>query len=143
MPHSSQCSWNDVSMHAIGLRMRLGVVVASAVLAAGCSGGEKSAESDPLVARGEVLAERCAGCHSTDGSSRSGPTWKGLAGSQVTLTDGRVVAADDEYLKRSILDPNAEIVDGFQKTMAFAVPPGSISEDDANALIAYIRSVRG
>jgi cytochrome c oxidase subunit 2 len=46
---------------------------------------------------GERLANQrgCLACHSTDGSGRTGPTWQGLAGSQVRLSDGSMVTADD------------------------------------------------
>ena len=72
--------------------------------------------------RGEkqVKASGCTGCHSLDGSARPGPTWKGLAGSQVKLADGSTVTADDEYLLESIADPNAQVVEGFPPNM---MPP--------------------
>ncbi|MEJ2746834.1 MAG: hypothetical protein P8183_02795 [Anaerolineae bacterium] len=56
----------------------------------------------------------CSGCHSIDGSTMSGPTWLGLYGHQVQLTDGTTVTADDAYIRESILNPNAKIVAGFQ-----------------------------
>jgi hypothetical protein len=42
----------------------------------------------------------------------TGPSWKGLAGSQVKLGDGRTVAADDAYLTRHIIEPDALTVKG-------------------------------
>ena len=56
----------------------------------------------------------CSGCHSIDGSTMAGPTWLGLYGHQVQLTDGTTVTADDAYIRESILNPNAKIVAGFQ-----------------------------
>ena len=53
-------------------------------------------------------------CHSADGRSSVGPTWKGLYGSEVELEDGTTVTADDEYLVRAIKDPEAERVEGDQ-----------------------------
>lgn len=51
-------------------------------------------------------------CHSVDGSASVGPTWKGLYLSQVKLSDGSVVAADEPYLRESISEPGAKTVDG-------------------------------
>ena len=48
----------------------------------------------------------CTTCHSADGSAKTGPTWKGLAGHEVELADGSKVAADESYLRESITDPS-------------------------------------
>ena len=55
----------------------------------------------------------CVGCHSIDGNPGVGPTWLGLFGRQEQMTDGTTITADDEYLRESILNPNAKIVAGF------------------------------
>ncbi len=55
----------------------------------------------------------CAGCHSLDGTPGAGPTWQGLYGREEVLTDGTTITADDEYIHTSIVDPNAQIVQGF------------------------------
>jgi cytochrome c oxidase subunit 2 len=56
----------------------------------------------------------CSGCHSLDGTPLAGPTWQGIYGRQEPLDDGTTVTADEEYIRNSILDPNAQIVTGFQ-----------------------------
>lgn len=68
---------------------------------------------------GALVAEEagCLTCHTTDGEESTGPTWQGLFGSEVTLTDGTAVVADEEYLRRAIVDPAAEVVDGYQPVM--------------------------
>ncbi len=89
-----------------------------------------------LVEQGRMLAESraCVACHSTDGSSGIGPTWQGLFGRTETLVDGTTVVVDADYLKESILNPNAKIVQGFAPVM----PPGSYTETELDALITYI-----
>ena len=96
-----------------------------------------SAPVGDRLARGEQLARNfgCLGCHSLDGSAAVGPTWLGLYGSTETLDDGRQVLVDEAYLRSAILEPNAEIVRGYQPIMP-AVPFG---EEDLSALIHYIR----
>ena len=91
---------------------------------------------------GAQLAELqgCLSCHTTDGSPLVGPTWLGLYGSEETLEDGTTILVDDEYLRRSILDPAAQIVQGFPNVM----PPtyqDALSEEEVQALIEYIESL--
>ncbi len=65
--------------------------------------------------RGEAWAERlgCAACHSIDGSVLPGPTWLGLVGRTEELDNGQTITADEEYIIDSILNPNEQIVAGF------------------------------
>jgi cytochrome c oxidase subunit 2 len=55
----------------------------------------------------------------------------------VTLTDGRELRADDQYLRDAILDPNAHIVAGYRAIMP--TYRGVIDEADAIKLVAYLR----
>lgn len=96
------------------------------------------------IERGERLVDErgCLACHSTDGSPGAGPTWKGLAASEVKLADGRIVLADREYLIRSILDADAETVAGFTRgLMAGAIRPGSLTQDQAAAIVSYLETL--
>ncbi len=91
------------------------------------------------VEQGRLLAESgaCLVCHSLDGSTTIGPTWKGLFGKTETMTDGSTVVVDADYLKESILSPNAKIVEGF----APAMPPASFTDAELDALISFIKDV--
>jgi mono/diheme cytochrome c family protein len=98
-----------------------------------------------LVARGKGLytADGCSACHSLTGSSSVGPSFKGLAGSAVTLTSGQTVTADDAYLERSIADADAEIVKGYHAgVMSAAIGSYDLAAkpDDIRALVAFIKS---
>jgi len=98
-----------------------------------------------LVARGKGLdsADGCSACHSLTGSSGVGPSFKGLAGSAVTLTSGKTVTADDAYLERSIADADAEIVKGYRAgVMSAAIGSYDLAAkpDDIRALVAFIKS---
>lgn len=67
------------------------------------------------VERGQVwYAEfACNSCHSVDGTQVIGPTWLDLYGSERLLADGGTAVADDDYIHLSIVEPNADIVAGF------------------------------
>ncbi len=85
----------------------------------------------------------CLACHSTDGTKKIGPTFKGLAGSRVTVvTAGKEheIIADDEYLRRSVMDPQADIVKGYPPVM----PPqkDAISPDELSEILEYIKGLK-
>ncbi len=87
---------------------------------------------------GALLYERlaCNTCHSIDGSPNVGPTFQGLFGSTEQLASGAKVTVDANYLRRSILEPGAQIVAGYQNLMPASY--STLSEKQLSALIAFI-----
>jgi cytochrome c oxidase subunit II len=94
------------------------------------------------VGKGKSLFESsaCLGCHSIDGTPKVGPTLKGVYDSTVSLADGKTVKADEEYLRESILEPNAKIVKGYQQIMPSF--KATLKDDDVAAIIAYIKTLK-
>ena len=92
---------------------------------------------------GATLAQTqgCLGCHSIDGSQLVGPTWLGLYGSQVTLADDTSVVADEEYVRRAILETNAEIAKGYPANVMPSIYVDTLSEEQVDALVEYIKSL--
>jgi cytochrome c oxidase subunit 2 len=82
---------------------------------------------------------RCDTCHLSGGLPGRGPSLENLFGSEVALSDGRKVIADEDYLRESILRPAAKVVVGFQPIM----PPyeGQIGEQALLQIIAKIKSM--
>jgi len=80
----------------------------------------------------------CSTCHRFDTQGR-GPNLTGVFGSKVQLEDGRTVVADEEYVRESILSPASKVVSGFKPIMP--VFQGIVSEDQLNALVAYVKSL--
>ena len=110
------------------------------VLAA-CGGDDQVADLE-LSAAGEegrhlVETEGCAACHGGDGRGVVGPALAGLPGSEVDLEDGSRVVADDAYILRAILEPDAEVRAGFTVVM----PVNTLTEDDARAVLAYLKEL--
>ena len=103
--------------------------------------GTGSASGGSLVEQGEQLArdQGCIACHSLDGGAGVGPTWKGMVGKNETLIDGSSVLVDDGYLKESIVNPNAKVVKGYAPIM----PPAQLTDDQLDALVAYLKSASG
>jgi cytochrome c1 len=136
-----------------GSALALGVLLC---LGCGCAGTQhpgSTATPSPAqavrspVTRGEQLyqADGCSDCHSLDGTPGTGPSWKGLAGSRVRLSGGQTVIADDSYLSRHIVEPNALTVAGYPgEVMAEAIGAFDLKSKpaDVRALVAFIDSVR-
>ena len=96
------------------------------------------------VLLGEQYAQQygCAVCHSIDGSTGIGPTWKGLYQSQVLLSNGTKLTADQAYLTRSITDPNFRTIAGFSLNVMPTTFGQTLSQAQVSALVAYIESIK-
>jgi cytochrome c oxidase subunit II len=113
------------------------VVLEPAQYEAWLSGGGAAGS---MASNGQNLFQQlgCSTCHRSDTQGR-GPNLEGLFGKPVQLEDGRVVTADENYIRESILAPGAKIVSGFKPIMP--VFQGLVSEEQLNALVAYVKSL--
>jgi cytochrome c oxidase subunit II len=93
-----------------------------------------------LASNGQTIFQQlgCSTCHRSDTQGR-GPNLAGVFGKPVQLEDGRKVTADENYLRECILNPRAKLVSGFKPIMP--VFQGLVSEEQVNALVAYIKSL--
>lgn len=85
----------------------------------------------------------CFACHSIDGSKLVGPSFKGVWGSTHLVTTGREereIVVNEEYVKRSIYDPNADIVDGYGRGLMLSYE-GQLSDNDISNIIEYLKTV--
>lgn len=85
----------------------------------------------------------CTGCHSLDGSALVGPSYKDMFGRKVkVMVDGTLkeIISDEAYLKRAIIDPDVEIVDGFAEGMMSSYKD-VLSEKDIDILMDYFKGV--
>ncbi len=85
----------------------------------------------------------CFACHTIDGNKLVGPSFKGIWGEEVTVTTGgqkRQIVVDEEYIRRSIYDPNADIVDGFNRGLMLSYE-GQLSEEDVDNIIEYLKTL--
>jgi cytochrome c551/c552 len=115
----------------------------AAVACGGSDGGSAASAEGP----GEQVYRQyaCASCHSLDGSEGTGPTFKGLAGSTVTLKGGKTTKATPEYLERAIVDPDAELVEGYAPGLMTASIDSFDLEDkpeDVRELVEFIQAAK-
>ncbi|MDX2127726.1 MAG: cytochrome c oxidase subunit II [Chloroherpetonaceae bacterium] len=86
------------------------------------------------------ISKACVTCHSVDGTANTGPTWKGAYGKKHKLADGSEVLADENYLRESMLEPNAKVVAGYQPVMP--TYQGILKQKQIDAIIAYMKTIQ-
>jgi cytochrome c oxidase subunit 2 len=96
----------------------------------------------PPAVQGAKLFEElnCISCH-RNGAAQRGPVLEGLYGKTVQLKGGGTVVADDNYIRESIVNSNAKTVNGFEALMPTYLT--QLSEEQVNALLAYVRDTLG
>jgi cytochrome c oxidase subunit 2 len=101
---------------------------------------KKLIERLPPVELGKLVYSKqgCNACHTVDGTPKIGPTWKGVYGTTEKLTGGATVVVDENYIRESILDPQAKTVDTYPKSM----PVTKLSDREITGIIEYIKSLK-
>lgn len=99
-------------------------------------------QQSPAVA-GQQLYESlgCVSCHGAQGEGGRGPALAGLFGRQVFLNDGQTLTADEGYVRESIENPAAKLVNGFGPIMPTF--QGQVTPDQLIQIMAFIKSLHG
>ncbi len=82
----------------------------------------------------------CLGCHSTEGSKKIGPTFKGLFGKKETVIRQGVkmqVTVDEAFIKNYILNPNVDIIEGYPPIM----PKLPVTEKELDVMVDYLETL--
>ncbi len=101
------------------------------------SGG---APGESLAAAGakRFQEQACNSCHTEQAGAR-GPSLVGLFGKTVRLQGGQTIVADEAYIRESITNSQARLVEGYPPIMPTF--QGLISEDGLLQLVAYVKSL--
>ena len=83
----------------------------------------------------------CMQCHSVDGTAKVGPTLMGVYGRSGAMADGATVAADENYIRESILEPMTRVVAGYEPVMP--TYQGRLKDAEITAIIEYLKSLSG
>ena len=123
--------------------MRIRHVVALvlfAVLALGACSQEPDIPLSAPAEAGRELARNsgCSSCHGKNGQGVTAPSWQGLYLKQVPVEGGATVLADEEYLYRSITDPQADI----RRDWTIKMPANDLTDDQVQSIIAYIKELQ-
>ncbi len=105
-----------------------------------------SAQAETPGATGKKIMQNigCFACHTVDGTKLVGPSFKGIWGEEQTVVTGgqtRKVKVDEEYVKRSIYDPNADVVEGFMKGLMVSYK-GQLSDADVTNIVEYLKTLK-
>lgn len=97
-------------------------------------------EPATLAEEGEQLFQQfgCVSCHQPDGTG-VGPSLVGVFGNPVELESGEVVVADIQYVRDSIIEPNAQIVAGYPPIMPTYAD--QVTEEELLQLVEYIQAL--
>ena len=104
---------------------------------------ERQSNKLPPAQRGARLFIRkgCASCHTVDGTPKIGPTLKGVYGSMVRVVVGPPLKADDDYIRRSLLEPDFRIVEGFE-SVRMPTFKGLLKDHEIDELIQYLKTLK-
>jgi len=103
---------------------------------------DKFAEDMPPAERGALIYRRqgCQGCHSIDGTAKTGPSFKGIYGQTHNFSNAPPTVVDENYIRESILEPSAKIRAGYPNKMnSFK---GQLTDEQISDLIAFIKSLK-
>ncbi len=142
----------------------LTLVLALGLMLSACGGGDKKEEAVPAEApaaqeeaapaavgdpaKGEKLfnqstlngAPGCVTCHSLDPDvTIVGPSLAGVATRAAEREPGK---SAEEYLRESIVDPNAYVVEGFPEGVMPQNFGDVLSEEEINDLVAFLLTLK-
>jgi cytochrome c oxidase subunit 2 len=103
---------------------------------------ERLLDATPPVELGKMMYDKqgCATCHSLDGTRLVGPSFKGLWGKLETLADGSTVTVDENYIRESLLEPQAKLVSGYAPAMP--TYQGKLSDQKITGIIEYLKTLK-
>ena len=116
----------------------IAAAVTFSLVAAACGSDAPALSDTGARGRSTAINNGCSACHGTDGQGGTGPTWQGLAGSEVELIDGSFVIADVEYLTRAITDPAADLRAGYNLQMP---ENNRLTDSEIADIVAYINEI--
>ena len=104
--------------------------------------GDEQTRKMPLKDLGKLVYENkgCATCHSLDGTKGQGPSWKGVWGATHKAADGKEYKVDENYIRNSILNPQAVVVQGYEPIMPTF--QGLLREREILAVIEYMKTLQ-
>jgi cytochrome c oxidase subunit 2 len=119
--------------------------VAQAVAEPGKKTAEEKKEAAPTQLEGATLLQvkGCVACHTTDGTPKIGPTFKGLFGKkEIVIRDGkeREITVDEPFIRQTLLQPELDRVKGFPPIMPSQ--KGLLTDEEIKAIVEYIKTLK-
>jgi cytochrome c oxidase subunit 2 len=102
--------------------------------------GNASQQSPAVAGQQLVQSLGCVSCHGANGEGGRGPALVGLFGSKVFLTNNQTLIADEGYIRESIENPAAKVVNGFSPIMPTF--QGQVTPEQLIQIMSYIKSLQ-
>lgn len=90
-----------------------------------------------------IQVKGCIACHTTDGTPKIGPTFKGVFGKQEVVTSNgqeRRITVDEAFIKQTLMHPEIDRVKGFPPMMPSQ--QGQLTDKEIDEIIEYIKSLK-
>jgi len=104
----------------------------------------KKVEGKPALEGAQLIQVKgCIACHTTDGTPKIGPTFKGVFGKKETVIRAgkeREITVDEAFIKQTLLHPEIDRVKGFPPIMPSQ--QGQLTGNDIDAITEYIKSLQ-
>jgi len=114
---------------------------------AGEKHGEKEHATKAALASEEgaklIEVKGCVACHTTDGTPKLGPTFKGVFGKKETIIRNgqeREITVDEAFIKQTLLHPEIDRVKGFPPIMPSQ--QGQLTDKEIDEIVEYIKSLK-
>jgi cytochrome c oxidase subunit 2 len=104
---------------------------------------EKKREAARIDVAALLEVKGCLACHTTDGTPKIGPTFKGVFGKkEIVIRDGkeREITVDEEFIRQTLLQPELDRVKGFPPIMPSQ--KGLLTDQEIDAIIEYLKSLK-
>ena len=108
-------------------------------------GNEKFVRKEPTTNGRLLYALHCMSCHTLDGKKKIGPSFVDLWTRKRTVTRaGRsdIVTTDEQYVRESILQPQAAIVQGYEKANRMVDIRKTLNEKQIDALMKFLMDLK-
>lgn len=99
------------------------------------------ADLKPFERGARIYKARCISCHSIDGTTGTGPTWKNMYGYEFAHTDGTKHINDDQHIAEAIRYPNKHIRSDYPAGGMSAFPESLLSNKQVEYLIEYMKTL--
>ncbi len=90
-----------------------------------------------------IQVKGCVACHTTDGTPKIGPTFKGVFGKKETvIRDGkeRELVVDEAFIKQTLLHPEIDRIKGFPPIMPSQ--QGQLTDKEIDEIVEYIKTLK-
>ena len=93
----------------------------------------------PELGAKAFVSKACQTCHNLDGTPGIGPPLNNIFNKQEVMASGETITVDENYLRESLLNPAAKVVNGYQPIMPSY--QGLLKDREIDALIEYIKTL--